>query len=265
MIKLMMLLKEIEAEQSIIAKLSPKDKEDYYKALAILQDETLDEGLKDSLKKLGLSAAVILALAATPLKGTAQKAAVNDLKAQTTAMTAKSDTSTGTELDGKNGYWTSQFKFPTAFLRNLNTGKVSALGLKGNWALQEINKSGLTVKQMAEWNNFVAWMESKGYSKNRKMDNAEFRDKVLKEYKQIEPSFFVKGKKEVMQVQACIKGYRTYTIGIWELGIDQARKKGFTPEDITMRPEDETLTKTMDPTKPEDVKTVNDRYMIWAK
>jgi len=68
-----------------------------------------------------------------------------------------------------------------------------------------------------------------------------------------------------MQVQVCIKGYRTYTIGIWELGVDQARKKGFTPGEIEMRPEDETLTKTMDPTNPEDVKTVNDRYMIWAK
>jgi len=89
----MMLLKEIEAEQSIIAKLSPKDKEDYYKALAILQDETLDESLKDSLKKLGLSAAVILALAATPLKGTAQKAAVNDLKAQTTITQSVTQTS----------------------------------------------------------------------------------------------------------------------------------------------------------------------------
>lgn len=88
MIKLIALLKEIEAEQAAIAKLTPEEKEQYNQALALLQDDTLDEGLKDSLKKLGLSAAVILALAATPLKGTAQKAAVDDLKAQITSTTS---------------------------------------------------------------------------------------------------------------------------------------------------------------------------------
>jgi len=83
MIKLMDLLLEV--------KLSPKEQEQYKQALAILQDETLDEGIKDSLKKLGLSAAVIAALMASPQLSQAQKDVVSNLKGQTT-MTASTKT-----------------------------------------------------------------------------------------------------------------------------------------------------------------------------
>ena len=250
MIKLMDLLLEV--------KLSPKEQEQYKQALAILQDETLDEGIKDSLKKLGLSAAVITALMASPQLSAAQKSAVSDLKSQIT-MTAKSDTSTGTDVDGINGYFTSQFRFPKAFLKNLNTGKIKDLGYKGNEALQKINKSGITVTQMAEWNNFVTWMESKGYSGSRQMDHTKFSEDVLKEYKQENPGFWVKGSKDIEKVQECIKGYRDYTIGIWGLGIDGAIKKGFEPVKITM-----SGTET-NSANPKDIKRVESNYMLWAK
>lgn len=237
-------------------KLSPKEQEQYKQALAILQDETLDEGIKDSLKKLGLSAAVIAALMASPQLSTAQKSAVSDLKGQTT-MTAT--TRTGTDVDGINGYFTSQFKFPTAFLKDLNSGKISNLGLEGNNALQKVNESGLSVKQMAEWNNYVKWMTEKGYSGNKQMDHTDFSENVLKQYKQENPGFWVKDSNDIKKVQTVLKGYRLYTIGVWKLGIKQAMKSGFSPVNIQMSG------KEMNSTNPEDVKRVESNYMLWAK
>jgi hypothetical protein len=234
MIKLTDLLLEV--------KLTPKEQEDYNKALAILKDKTLDEGIMDKLKKLGLSATVIAALMASPQLSQAQKSAVSDLKDQTTmtASTIKTnptfwvnDTNDiknvqkvikayrlysianwkagkeeiemsgtkmdpknpehikrveknymlwclGTSEDGKNGQYTSQFEFPKAFLKDLNSGKISDLGVEGNSLLKS---SGLTATQMAEWNNFVKWMKSKGFSGKSDMDRANFRDNVLQQYK----------------------------------------------------------------------------------
>jgi len=81
MIKLMDLLLEV--------KLSPE--EQYKQALAILQDETLEEGVMDKLKKLGLSAAVIAALLASPQLTQAQKAPLQQLAKQQTTQTIKSN------------------------------------------------------------------------------------------------------------------------------------------------------------------------------
>lgn len=241
------LIKEAQANTAL-AKLSPEELKQYKQALNILQDdETLDESIKDSLKKLGLSAAVIAALLLSPQLSPAQKAAVSNLKGQTTMTTTTSTTKTnpnfwvkdtndiksvqkvikayrlysieqwkagkneiemsgttvdpnkpedvkrveknymlwclGTSEDGKNGQYTSQFEFPGAFLKDLNSGKVQNLGLKGNESLSLINSSGLTVQQMAEWNNYVKWMKDKGYSGKEDMDHASFRDNVLQQYK----------------------------------------------------------------------------------
>jgi hypothetical protein len=244
-------------------KLSPEEQEQYKQALAILQDETLDEGIKDSLKKLGLSAAVIMALMASPQLSLAQKAIVNDLKAQTTqtisSPSSVSDTRTGTDVDGINGLFTSQFEFPTSFLKNLNSGKIKNLGYEGNEALQKVNEAGISVQQMAQWNNFKKWMVSKGYSGNKKMDNLKYSNDVLKEYKQENPGFWVKDTNDIKKVQTVIKAHRLYTIGVWKLGYDGALKNGFNPLDI------EVGGKNMDPSSPEDVKRVNSNYMPWAK
>jgi cell division protein ZapA (FtsZ GTPase activity inhibitor) len=260
MIKLMDLLLEV--------KLSPEEQEQYIQALAILQDKTLDEGIKDSLKKLGLTAAVIAALMASPQLSQAQKSIVSDLKSQITMVdtTRTGDIRTGTDVDGINGFFTSQFQFPTAFLKDLNSGKVTNLGYEGNEALQKVNESGISVQQMAQWNNFVKWMESKGYSGSKDMDNIEFSKKVLEEYKIVNPSFWVRSiydkegrNKDVEKVQAVIKAHRLYTIGIWKLGIDGALKQGFKPVSIEMGGVE------MDPSSSEDVKRVNSNYMPWAK
>lgn len=237
-------------------KLSPEEQEQYKQALVILQDETLDEGIKDSLKKLGLSAAVIAALMASPQLSQAQKDVVGDLKAQTTMTTT---TRTGTDVDGINGLYTSQFSFPKAFLKNLNTGKVSDLGLDGNKALQKVNESGLTIQQMAEWNNYVKWMQSKGFSGNKKMDNIEFSENVLEQYKKENPGFWVKDSNDIKKVQTVLKGYRLYTIGVFKLGVDTAIKKGFNPVGIELSGTE------MNPSNPEDVKRVEANYMPWAK
>jgi len=255
MIKLMDLLLEV--------KLSPEEQEQYKQALAILQDEILDEGIKDSLKKLGLSAAVIMALMASPQLSSAQKDIVSDLKAQTTittpTTTTVSDTRTGTDVDGINGYFTSQFEFPTSFLKNLNSGKIKNLGYEGNEALQKVNEAGISVQQMAQWNNFKKWMVSKGYSGTKKMDNVKYSTEKLEEYKQENPGFWIKDTNDIKKVQTVIKAYRLYTIGVWKLGYDGALKNGFNPIDIKMGEE------RMNPLSPEDVKRVNSNYMPWAK
>ena len=214
-----------------------------------LHQEQLDEaGVKD----IALGAA----MAASSIFGGAK--AQSKIPTDKPAITI-SDTRTGTDVDGINGYFTSQFRFPLAFLKNLNTGVIQDLGFEGNNALQKINEVGVSVKQMAEWNNFVTWMESKGYSKNKQMDRTQFSEDVLKQYKQENPSFWVKGSEDIKKVQECIKAYRLYTVGVWKLGINGAIKKGFMPMNIQFGGVN------MNPQSPEDIKRVDSNYMLWAK
>jgi len=65
------------------AQLTEPDQEKFNQALAILQDDTLDEGVMNKLKKLGLSAAVIAALLASPQLSQAQKTPLQQLASQT--------------------------------------------------------------------------------------------------------------------------------------------------------------------------------------
>ena len=104
-----------------------------------LHQEQLDEaGVKD----IALGAAI----AASSIFGGAK--AQSKIPMDKPAITV-SDTRTGTDVDGINGFFTSQFEFPGAFLKDLNSGKVSNLGISGNDVLQKVNESGITVKQMA--------------------------------------------------------------------------------------------------------------------
>lgn len=236
MIKLVTLLKEIETEQSIIAKLSPEDKQKYEQALAILQDETLDEGVKDSLKKLGLSAAIIGALLATPSLGAAQKAAVKDLKAQTSITTMNPSDPTdiknvdsnymkwalGTSDDGILGQYTSQFKFPNARLKV--DDKIIQLGLKDNTTLDVI--SNFDKGKMDQWNKFVDWMKAskvngKTISGNPELDtDPNIGLDVINAYKETPAgkNFWVNGEKDIKEIQRFIKAYRAYTIADWRAG-----------------------------------------------
>jgi hypothetical protein len=237
MIKLMDLLLEV--------KLSPDEQEQYQQALAVLKDETLEEGIMDKLKKLGLSATVIAALLASPQLTQAQKTPLQQLaKQQTTQTVSVSKTNPNfwvkdtndikrvqnlfkayrwwtlaqwkinkavivdetkfysqmtpaerksiearymkdapeTEEDGKNGQFTSKFIFPGAFLEDLNTGNIANLGLEGNKALEIVNKVGISVDQMKDWNDFVKWMKEKGASGSPEMNRENYRNKILQQY-----------------------------------------------------------------------------------
>jgi hypothetical protein len=66
------------------AKLTPDQQKEFDQALAILKNDTLDEGIMDKLKKLGLSATVIAALLASPQLTQAQKEPLKDLSKQST-------------------------------------------------------------------------------------------------------------------------------------------------------------------------------------
>ena len=88
-----------------------------------------------------------------------------------------------TDADGLNGEFTSNFIFPTSFLKYLNSGEIKNLGLEGNKVLQLISQSGLTIQQMAEWNQFVKWMKEQKYAGDKKMNNFKFSNSVLQKYK----------------------------------------------------------------------------------
>jgi len=86
MIKLVDLLREIQNDPT--KNLSPKELEQYKKALTLLQqqDSALEENLKDSLKKHITTAAIALALLGTPGLSPAQKIAVQDAASETVQM-----------------------------------------------------------------------------------------------------------------------------------------------------------------------------------
>lgn len=157
----------------------------------------------------------------------------------------------GTSVDGIVGQYTSQFKFPPAFLQDLNSGTVKNLGVDGNQALDDAKKllGSDAVKKMEEWNKFVDWLKKSGYSGNKEMDHVEFSQDKLDQYKKINPDFWIEDRNDIRAVQKAIKDYRTYTIAMWQIN------KG----DIGLGGKD------MDENNPEDVKAVQDRYMKWAK
>jgi hypothetical protein len=172
----------------------------------------------------------------------------------------------GTDLDGINGFYTSQFTFPKAFLINLNTGNVKNLGLKGNTVLEKVNEAGITVQQMAEWNNFVGWMDQRGYTKNKNMDHKPYSKNVWEQYKKENPNFWINytnsdlTSDDVRKVQTVMKAYRLYTIAVWKLGETEALRRGF-KDLVTI----EISGIPMNPKNPDDVRRVEQSYLSWAK
>jgi len=245
MIKLIDLLREVSND--LTEGLTSNEQEQYKKALdALSQEKTLEEGVVDTLKKIGMSAAVVAALMAAPNLSSAQKAAVKDAASVTQTATSKvfagnpqmdqksfrdkvlaqyKNTNLGfwvdgdedirkvqeaikvyrawvlnewkagkakigskdykdlsdsekdelsrsfmdvvpkTEQDGKNGQFTSQFKFPKAFLKDVSSGKIKDLGIEGHTGLQNLIGSMISIDQMNDWNTFVDWMGTHGSQK----------------------------------------------------------------------------------------------------
>lgn len=199
MIKLMGILREVTKEptslKNALEKLSPEDRKKYEKALEIIkgeEDVLTESALGDKLKKLILPAAVIFALQLTPDIAFAQDA----IKQASITTTNTSDINT-----------------------KVNTSDISTLinkGVKGNELLKKyIPDTLITIEQMVEWNNFVDWMKDKGYSGKDIMDTKKERDKVLKEYLDVFPGFWVKSDEDVKKVQVGIKLYRIWTLIDW--------------------------------------------------
>ena len=212
---------------------------------------SLDEGMFDTLlakaksyaKKGLLTAAVLAALMAAPQLSVAQKGELKDI-AQTTMTTMK-----GTSVDGIVGQFTSQFKFPNAFLKDLDAGTTKDLGTQGNEAMSSIRGSKIGKVEMDQWNDFVSWMKEKGYSGKAEMDHVDFSGKVLNDYRKAHPDFWIKNANDIKTVQKLIKDYRTITIAQWmnnKAIINIGNVKA-------------------DPSNPQDIDSVMTSYMRWAK
>jgi hypothetical protein len=187
MIKLVTLLKEIEAEKN----LSKQDKEKLEQAKALLatlnelEEGTLTEDkitdVANKLKKLGLSIGLLTLLAGTN-PTSAQTKAIDLAKAKTTIDykakanailgTKNMDPSNpedvkrvdtgymkwtlGTSDDGVLGQYTSQFMFPGTWAWK-GDNALAKQGIETNKTLSQISK--LEPEQMKAWNKFVEWMK----------------------------------------------------------------------------------------------------------
>ena len=271
MIKLIDLLKEVQTEQEITAKLSPEELEQYQQAIELLSSEKLDEGIEDKLKKLGLKAAVIAALLGTPTLSPAQKAPVKDIAkiTQTTPETKlvplsyedvlKNDSIRKlTPTDGKIGSVTSQFVFPESVQTNIAVsikGDTTFTVLATNFTnFRRFSKINLTDSEMREWNAFIKWAEEKGYSGNLSMNNDSFRKKALEEYAEEHPNFTYLDEEKVKEVQGGFKKYRAVYISKWALGNENR-----TFFNIDIKEE------RMNPKKNEDRINVNNNFYPFAK
>jgi hypothetical protein len=247
MIKLVTLLKEIEAEKN----LSKQDKDKLEQARKLLatldnvQEGTLSEDkitdVGNKLKKIGLSAA-LLALLAIPSSTSAQKKAIDIAKAGTTQTIGQKEVAMnpndpadvknvdsnymkwvlGTSDDGILGQYTSQFKFPNARLETDN--KIIQLGLEDNKTLDII--SNFDKGKMNQWNKFVDWMvaskiDGKKISGNPELDkDSTIGMDVVRAYKETPAgkNFWVNDGDDIKEVQRYIKAYRDYTIASWKAG-----------------------------------------------
>jgi hypothetical protein len=73
---------------------------------------------------------------------------------------------------------------------------------------------------MKSYNEFIKWLDSKGYKGSTKLDNTDFRLKVLNDYVKDHPGFFIDpstsdkdGSIEVVKkIQNILKVYRAFLI-----------------------------------------------------
>ena len=277
MIKLIDLLKEVEGEQN----LSPEDKKKLEQAKALLatldqvQEDTLSEDkitdVGNKLKKLGLSLGLLTLLAAS---SPAQQKAIDMAKAKaptsqtTTDYKAKANAIMGTrDMDPNNpddvkrvdtgymkwvlgtsddgilGQYTSQFMMPGTWAWK-GDNALAKQGIETNKKLLQL--SGLSVKQMEDWNKFVEWMKKDGKITIPTKEDIKLKRKptpkpisghsgldsdpsigqdVIDYYRSLpgNEDFFVKGEKEIKQVQQNIIAYRAQTVADWKAGKDDPK------------------------------------------
>ena len=180
----------------------------------------------------------------------------------------------GTDTDGINGEYTSQFTFPKAFM-TLTISLVgkpvevikSALGLAGSSTLLSIVQNyNITIPQMEAWNEFQTWMKGKKYSGNKSMNTKPFSKNVWSEYKSnIKKDFWVTYTRpdntsdDIRRIQDSLKIYRAYIINQWKT-IKPPFQPGIVLKDLKtgeVRP--------MNIAFPDDIKNIEENFMKWAK
>lgn len=262
MIKLIDLLREVESEQN----LSDADKDKLEQARELLatldnvQEGTLSEDkitdVANKLKKLGLSIG-LMGLLAVPGQTSAQTKAIDiakgkapttqtaqsttDFKAKANAILGTTDMNPnnpadvkrvdtgymkwtlGTSDDGILGQYTSQFMFPGTWAWK-GDNALAKQGTETNKKLLQL--SGLSVKQMEDWNKFVDWMKTskidgKKISGNPQLDtDPDIGIDVINAYRETPggKGFWVNGEDEIKEVQRAIKIYRDITVDDWKAG-----------------------------------------------
>lgn len=257
MIKLTKLILEIEAES--------KEQKIIDDLLGSLQEGAFDT-LLDKAKKYAksglLTAGVLTALMASPQLSAAQKSQIKDIAKTQKTDTIKSNRDT-TGVDGIIGSVTSKFIFPSTILKSkqfingllVNSSSQAFKPGDPSSLVSNTNKFQLSPEQMTEWNDFVKWMKSKGYSGNLEMDRNRNDLKVLEQYREIKPDFWIKSDEDVKKVQETLKAYRLLTMSAWKLGPEKAKEMGLP---VIVMP-------GFDHNNPNDVKKLDDVYMTWAK
>ena len=205
---------------------------------------------------------------------------LNDVGIKTTPNPPKGNR-VGTDVDGINGQYTSQFKFPEKVFQKLTlefVGKPvqvinTILGLEANDTLGSIAKSlNFTNQQMIDWNTFVDWMGTNKYKGSTDMNSKPYSKKVWSEYVTIvKKDFWVKYIKpdltsdDVARVQNALKVYRAYLINEWKKGSPNSPRITLPTSDPKIKFNKDDDKTWANPSIPEDIKIVNERFMWWAK
>jgi hypothetical protein len=179
----------------------------------------------------------------------------------------------GTDVDGINGEYTSQFLMPEAFskliieLNGKPTDVVSrALCIPGNIVLISIAQNlNLTSTKMLQWNAFRKWMVDNGYSGSKSMNSKPYSKDIWVKYKtNIYPNFWINYNRpdgtsdDIRTIQNALKIYRAYLINEWK-----TKPPTYRPGINFKNPDGSDY--VADPKKPEDVKRVDENFMPWAK
>jgi hypothetical protein len=181
----------------------------------------------------------------------------------------------GTDTDGINGEYTSQFIFPKGLMTLTIELKgkppqviKTALGIaeSNNILISIVQNYNLTIPQMEAWNEFQTWMQGKKYSGNKSMNTKPFSKNVWSEYKtKVKKDFWVTYTRpdntsdDIRKIQDALKIYRAYLINEWK-----TKKPPFNPG-IKLRDLKTGVVRPMDVSLPDDVKNVEENFMKWAK
>lgn len=251
MIRLSDLLKEVAKDKP-----TPEEQKVIDDLLGSLHEGALDDILvkaKKYAKKGMLTATVLMYLAASPEFASAQTDPGSKAKINAILNTKNMDPSNpddvkrvdtgymkwtlGTSDDGVLGQYTSQFMMPGTWAWK-GDNALAKQGTETNKKLLQLSK--LSVKQMEDWNKFVEWMkktkiiiQTKEDKKlNRKPtpkpisghpgldEDPEIGQEVIDYYRSLPGNgdFWVKGWKELKQVQQTAMIYRGITVDDWKAG-----------------------------------------------